>query len=182
MTMHTKVLVTARAGLLIGALMLTAGVNAQIEGLKVGVVSVNRLLEQAPQFRSAMEALQEEFAPRQRDLVALQRALQEKTETYERDGAIMAEAERLNLEREIRDGQRDFTRLQGDLNEDANIRQNEELSRLQSTLLQEVQNFSRSAGYDLVVADALYFSTAIDITDDVLEALEISYTSDNEGS
>ena len=81
MTIHIKALVSARAGLLIGALMLAAGANAQIEGLKVGVVSVNRLLEQAPQFRSAMEALQEEFAPRQRDLVELQRTLQEKTET-----------------------------------------------------------------------------------------------------
>ena len=170
MTMHTTALATARVGLLIGALMIAAGASAQIESLKVGVVSVNRLLEQAPQFRSAMQALQEEFAPRQRDLVALQRTLQEKSDTYERDGAIMAEAERLNLEREIRDGQRDFAREQGDLNEDANIRQNEELSSLQRSLLQEVQNFSRSAGYDLVVADALYFSTAIAITDDVLEA------------
>jgi outer membrane protein len=162
--------------------MVAVGASAQIEGLKVGVVSVNRLLEQAPQFRFAMQALQEEFAPRQRDLVALQRTLQEKSDTYERDGVIMAEAERLNLEREIRDGQRDFAREQGDLNEDANIRQNEELSSLQRSLLQEVQNFARSAGYDLVVADALYFSTAIDITDDVLEALEIIYARDNEGS
>lgn len=182
MTMHTTALATARVGLLIGALMIAAGASAQIESLKVGVVSVNRLLEQAPQFRSAMQALQEEFAPRQRDLVALQRTLQEKSDTYERDGAIMAEAERLNLEREIRDGQRDFAREQGDLNEDANIRQNEELSSLQRSLLQEVQNFSRSAGYDLVVADALYFSTAIDITDDVLEALELTYARDNDGS
>jgi outer membrane protein len=180
--MHTTALATARVGLLIGALMIAAGASAQIESLKVGVVSVNRLLEQAPQFRSAMQALQEEFAPRQRDLVALQRTLQEKSDTYERDGAIMAEAERLNLEREIRDGQRDFAREQGDLNEDANIRQNEELSSLQRSLLQEVQNFSRSAGYDLVVADALYFSTAIDITDDVLEALELTYARDNDGS
>ena len=182
MIKHTRALAIARVGLLIGALMVAVGASAQIEGLKVGVVSVNRLLEQAPQFRFAMQALQEEFAPRQRDLVALQRTLQEKSDTYERDGVIMAEAERLNLEREIRDGQRDFAREQGDLNEDANIRQNEELSSLQRSLLQEVQNFARSAGYDLVVADALYFSTAIDITDDVLEALEIIYARDNEGS
>jgi outer membrane protein len=175
-------LATAKAGLLIGALLIATGVSAQVDGLRVGVVSVNRLLEQAPQFRSAMQALQEEFAPRQRDLVALQRSLQEKQETYERDGAIMAEAERLNLEREIRDGQRDLQREQGDLNEDANIRQNEELSKLQRSLLQEVQNFARTAGYDLVVADALYFSTAIDITDDVLEALEANYTSEPDGS
>lgn len=182
MRIQTMVLATAKAGILIGALMIATGASAQVDGLKVGVVSVNRLLEQAPQFRSAMQALQEEFAPRQRDLVALQRSLQEKQATYERDGAIMAEAERLNLEREIRDGQRDFQREQGDLNEDANIRQNEELSKLQRSLLQEVQNFARTAGYDLVVADALYFSTAIDITDDVLEALEANYTSEPDGS
>ena len=182
MRIQTMVLATAKAGILIGALMIATGASAQVDGLKVGVVSVNRLLEQAPQFRSAMQALQEEFAPRQRDLVALQRSLQEKQATYERDGAIMAEAERLNLEREIHDGQRDFQREQGDLNEDANIRQNEELSKLQRSLLQEVQNFARTAGYDLVVADALYFSTAIDITDDVLEALEANYTSEPDGS
>lgn len=180
MRMHNTVLATVRAGILIGALVLAASASAQVEGLKVGVVSVNQLLEQAPQFRSAMQALQEEFAPRQRELVALQRSMQEKQETYERDGAIMAEAERLNLEREIRDGQRDFAREQGDMNEDANIRQNEELSSLQRSLLQEVQNFARTEGYDLVVADALYFSSAIDITDDVLEALELSYSRETE--
>jgi outer membrane protein len=177
--MHNTVLATVRAGILMGALIFVASASAQVEGLKVGVVSVNQLLEQAPQFRAAMQALQEEFAPRQRELVALQRSMQEKQETYERDGAIMAEAERLNLEREIRDGQRDFAREQGDMNEDANIRQNEELSSLQRSLLQEVQNFARTAGYDLVVADAMYFSSAIDITDDVLEALELSYSREN---
>ena len=182
MRVNNKALASARAGLLVIALMVAASAGAQVEGLRVGVVSVNRLLEQAPQFRAAMQALQEEFAPRQRELVAIQMRLQEKQETYQRDGAVMGEAERLNLEREIRESERDFAREQGNLNEDANIRQNEELTKLQRSLLQEVQNFARSAGYDLVVADALYFSTAIDITDDVLQALEESYNSDNEGS
>ncbi|MCZ6476496.1 MAG: OmpH family outer membrane protein, partial [Gammaproteobacteria bacterium] len=109
------------------------------------------------------------------------RSLQEKSDTYERDGAVMGAEERLSLEREIREKQRDFAREQSDLNEDANLRQNEELSKLQRSLLQEVQNFARSANYDLVVADALYFSSAIDITDDVLQALEESYTRENDG-
>ena len=182
MRLDNKALASARAGLLVIALTVAASAGAQVEGLRIGVVSVNRLLEQAPQFRAAMQALQVEFAPRQRDLVAIQMGLQEKQETYQRDGAVMGEAERLNLEREIREAERDFAREQGNLNEDANIRQNEELTKLQRSLLQEVQNFARSAGYDLVVADALYFSTGIDITDDVLQALEESYNSDNEGS
>ena len=182
MRSDNKLLATARAGILVAALMVALSVGAQVEGLRIGVVSVNRLLEQAPQFRAAMQALQEEFAPRQRELVAMQRSLQEKQQTYQRDGAVMGEAERLDLEREIREGERDFAREQGNLNEDANIRQNEELSKLQRSLLQEVQDFARSAGYDLVVADVLYSSSAIDITDDVLRTLEETYNGANEGS
>ncbi len=182
MRINNKVLATARAGILVAALIVALSAGAQVEGLRIGVVSVNRLLEQAPQFRAAMQALQEEFAPRQRELVAMQRSLQEKQETYQRDGAVMGEAERLNLEREIRESERDFAREQSNLNEDANIRQNEELSKLQRSLLQEVQDFARSAGYDLVVADVLYSSSAIDITDAVLQTLEESYNLDNEGS
>jgi outer membrane protein len=155
--------------------------HAQESGMRIGVVNVPRLLEQAPQAQAAMGALQQEFAPRQRDIVAVQRTLQEKQQTYERDGPVMGEAERLNLEREIRDDQRNLEREQNDYLEDLNIRRNEELSKLQRSLLQQVQAYARDVGYDLVVADVLYYSSAIDITDDVLQGLEESF-SDSSGT
>ncbi|HEX9876528.1 MAG TPA: OmpH family outer membrane protein [Gammaproteobacteria bacterium] len=155
--------------------------HAQESGMRIGVVNVPRLLEQAPQAQAAMGALQQEFAPRQRDIVAMQRSLQEKQQTYERDGPVMGEVERLNLEREIRDDQRNLEREQNDYLEDLNIRRNEELSKLQRSLLQQVQAYARDVGYDLVVADVLYYSSAIDITDDVLQGLEESF-SDSSGT
>jgi outer membrane protein len=155
--------------------------HAQESGMRIGVVNVPRLLEQAPQAQAAMGALQQEFAPRQRDIVAMQRAMQEKQQTYERDGPVMGEVERLNLEREIRDDQRNLEREQNDYLEDLNIRRNEELSKLQRSLLQQVQAYARDVGYDLVVADVLYYSSAIDITDDVLQGLEESF-SDSSGT
>lgn len=182
MRMQLTSLVTVRIGLLLGALLVTFTANAQTEGLKIGVVNVTRLLEQAPQAQSAMAALQEEFAPRQRELAASQRSLQEKQETYERDGAVMGETERLNLERDITQEQRDMTRNQNEYIEDLNIRRNEELSNLQRSMLEEVQTYARDAGYDLVVADVLFYSSAIDITDDVLRGLEASFTADDGGS
>jgi Skp family chaperone for outer membrane proteins len=39
-------------------------------------------------------------------------------------------------------------------------------------VLQEVQNYAKSAGLDVVVADALYASPAVDITSQVLSALQ----------
>ena len=122
-----------------------------------------------------MAALQDEFAPLQRDLVAMQTTLQEKQETYTRDASVMGEEERLSLERQIRDEQRDLQRESTELNEDFNLRRNEELGNLQRSLLQEVQDFARTEGYDLVVADVLYYSTAVDITADVLAAIQASH-------
>jgi outer membrane protein len=154
------------------ALLVATAAHAQTSGLKIGVINVPRLLDQAPQAQAAMNALQDEFAPRQRDLVTAQRNLQQKQETLQRDSAVMGEPERLNMEREIRDEQRDLQRQQNEYVEDLNIRRNEELGRLQRSLLQEVQAYARNAQYDLVVADVLYYSAAVDITADVLKALE----------
>jgi outer membrane protein len=172
MTSRTLALI----GLLVGAVLLVGTAHAQSSAMRIGVVNVARLLEQAPQAQAAMSALQTEFAPRQRDIVAIQRALQEKQQTYDRDGQVMGEAERLSLEREIRDGQRDLEREQNDYLEDLNLRRNEELGKLQRSLLQQVQTHARNAGYDLVVADVLYYSSAIDITDEVLRGLEESFS------
>ena len=166
--------ISAWTGLAALFVLLAGAAHAQTSGIRIGVVNVPRLLEQAPQAQSAMAALQEEFAPRQSAIVALQRSLQEKQQTYDRDGPVMGEAERLSLEREIRDDQRNLEREQNDYLEDLNIRRNEELGRLQRSLLQQVQAHARSAGYDLVVADVLYYSTAIDITEDVLRGLQES--------
>ena len=171
----------ARTGLLLGVLLAAFTINAQ-ESLRIGVVNVTRLLEQAPQAQAAMGALQEEFAPRQREIAALQQDLQTKQETYQRDGAVMGETERLNLEREIRDGERDLTREQNEYIEDLNIRRNEELSNLQRSLLEEVQAYAQSEGYDLVVADVLYYSNAIDITDAVLRGLQARISGGDGGS
>lgn len=167
-----------RTLVLIACLLGATQASAQ-ENLKIGVVNVARLLEQAPQAQAAMEALQQEFAPRQRDIVAIQQSLQDKGETLQRDGAVMGEEERVNLERDIRDEQRDLEREQSEYLEDLNIRRNEELSKLQRSLLQEVQAFARGAGYDLVVSDVLFYSSAVDITDAVLQGLEDRYATES---
>jgi outer membrane protein len=84
----------------------------------------------------------------------------------------MSEAERSALEREIRDGLRDLQRADNQLREDVNIRQNEELGTLQRTLVQQVQAYVQNAGYDLVVTDVVYVSDGINITADVIAALQ----------
>lgn len=147
---------------------------AQAQDLKIGVVNFAALVEQSPQAQQIATDIEAEFAGRQRDLMTLQRELQTQQETFQRDSSVMGEQERLNLERQIRDGQRELQRAGNEFREDLNIRQNEEINKLQRSVLQIVQDYAREEEYDLIVAEALYFSSAIDITEDVLEVLQES--------
>jgi len=163
----------ARGGLALLCALLTVGaVQAQNTSIKIGVVNMSQLIEQAPQSQSVMAQLRDEFAPRQRELTSMQTALQTKQETYQRDASVMGAEERANLEREIRDGQRDLQRADNELREDFNIRQNEELTNLQRTIVQQVQTYARGAGFDLVLYEAVYASEAVDITAAVLASFQ----------
>jgi outer membrane protein len=163
--------------LLVAALSIAATIPGAADAqtnLKIGVINVGRLLEQAPQSQAVNAKLQDEFAPRQRELVAKRQALQTQQETFQRDAPVMGEEERLNLERQIRDNQRELQRAENEYLEDLNIRRNEEVNKLQREVLQRVQTYASAQNYDLVVADALYFSNAVDITAAVLAALQQS--------
>ena len=140
---------------------------------KIGVVNVAKLLDESPQARSAMQALQDEFAPRQKDILKQQEDLKGREDKVQRDGDVMAEAERRNLERELRDAQRELSRKQNEYVEDLNIRRNEELGRLQRSLMQEVETFAKAQGYDLIIGDGVLYATgAVDVTAQVLQRLE----------
>ena len=149
---------------------------ANAQEVKIGVVNIQQLMEQAPQSRVAMEALDEEFQPRQREIVARQTELQELNDKVQRDLAVMGETERRNAEKELRDLQREVTRLRNEFGEDLNLRRNEELGILQRSLLKEVQDYAQAAGYDLVVGDGVLFaSSAVNITENVLRAMEANF-------
>ena len=148
-----------------------SGALAQTQA-KIGFVNVSRLLAEAPQAQAASAALETEFASRRRDLENQQRDLKTREEKLQKDGAVMAENERRNAEKTLRDGQRELARKQNEFLEDLNVRRNEALGQLQRAVVQEIQVYAKSAGFDMVVADALYASPALDITAQVLAALQ----------
>lgn len=157
---------------MLGAIALPAAAQE----IKIGVVSLPALIERAPQTKAAMDALQEEFAPRQREFLAKQKEFEDLQEKAQKDAAVMGETERRNAEKDLRDLQREVARMQNEFREDLNIRQNEEYGLLQRALLKEVQDYAKQNNYDLIVGDGvLYVSTAINITEQVLRVVEANY-------
>lgn len=158
------------------AVLFSVTVPAVAQELKLGVVNVPVLMEQAPQARAAMAALEQEFQPRSRTIVAKQAEFKELSDKVQRDIAVMGETERRNAEKDLRDLQREVTRLQTEFQEDLDRRRNEELGDLQRSLLKEVQEYAEAAGFDLVVGDGvLYASRTVNITENVLRAMEANF-------
>ncbi|MEO8464885.1 MAG: OmpH family outer membrane protein [Gammaproteobacteria bacterium] len=151
--------------------LVSSAANAQT-ALKIGVINVSRLLEQSPQAEAVTKKLSDEFAPRQRDIQAAQTRVQQQEDRFQKDAPVMGEEERVNLDRQIRDGKRDLQRTQNEYLEDLNARRNEEVGKLQRDVLLKVQDYASAQKFDLVLGDAIYVSKALDITEQVLAVLK----------
>jgi len=141
---------------------------------KIGVVDFQRLAIESPQGKAVMESMRAEFAPRERTLQAQGQAVKAKEEKLQKDGATMSEEQRARAEKDLRDGARDFERAKGEFQDDMNARRNEELSRLQRTIVEEVRTYGKAQGFDLILAQegVIYNASAGDITPAVLAALQ----------
>ena len=156
-------------GLLFGVL---GGAQEASAEVKMGVVNFQKLLEEAPQTKTAMAALENEFAPRRRELLTMQNDLKARDEKLQKEGAVMAEADRAKAEKTLRDQQREFSRKAGEFQDDASTRRNEEIGKVQRYLVTEIQGYANAQGYDLVLGDGVFFAKGpLDITAQVLAVL-----------
>lgn len=145
---------------------------------RIGVVDMQRLLDNAPQISSRRARLEGEFAPRNDVIVKDETRLEEMEQRLLRDGDIMTETERDTLDREIRGLRRDITRAKEDLNEDLQFRLNQELQAVDEEIYQAIRDLAKEQEFDVVLQTPLpYYSDAIDITDEALAKLRSQFES-----
>jgi outer membrane protein len=158
------------AGLLAVAAVYSGSVQAE---MKIGFVDTAKLMEAAPQVKAANSKIEAEFGPREKELVALQREIQNLEDRLSRDGTVMSESERSKLERQILGKRRDLKRAQEEFRDDLNIRRNEVLTKLQKDMYDAVVTFAKEQNFDLILSQGVVFSSdRIDITDSIAAKLK----------
>lgn len=146
-------------------------------GQKIAFVNQAKLLQKAPQAESARSKLQKEFAKRDKSLVSLQKKIQSSATKLQKDAAILSASELNKLKRKITLLRRDLERDKAAFKEDLSIRQNEELVKLQKSVLKSIQTIAKKENYDLIISDGvIYASKQIDITDKILAQLKKQYS------
>jgi outer membrane protein len=141
--------------------------------VKLGVVNVALLLEKAPQAKVADAQLKNEFAPQQAELKGLAGQLEKQQSTYQKNKAVMSEAQKVTKEREIGMLTREIQRRRNDVQELLNLRRNEELAKLQTIVNDAIKAIGIKQSFDLILYEGIaYTNNRIDVTEDVLKHLE----------
>lgn len=159
--------------ILIGVAMATAFAAPVMAEVKIGVVDYARLFEESPQAKALKDALTAEFSPRLQALVNQEQALKARNDKFQKDSATMTADQKSKAEKELRDGIRDLERKKAELQDDSNAKRQEEMNKLQRTLIIEVREYAKAQNYDVVLADGVIYNTpTVDITGAVLQALQ----------
>jgi outer membrane protein len=154
----------------LAALLLAAPAMAE---LKIGVVDYARLFEESPQAKVVRDGLQAEFGPRLQQLVTQDNALKAKGDKLQKDVATMTPDQRAKAEKELRDSARELERKKSELQDDSNAKRQEEMNKLQRSLISEVRDYAKSQNFDIVIADGVIYATpTVDITAQVLQAMQ----------
>jgi outer membrane protein len=140
---------------------------------RIAAVNVSRLMENAPQAKTASDRIKAQFADREKKLVEEQAAIRKLEEQYRRDKDVVSAAERQKLENTLREKVREFKRKSDAFAADFSEARNQALNSLQSDIFKAIVEIAEKENYDLVVSESvLYASKKIDITDKVITRLQ----------
>ncbi len=154
------------------AVMLAAfAVSAQAVEMKIGFVNTERVFREAAPAKRAQQKLEREFAARNAELATLEKKGRDLQAELERENVTIPESARRDKERQLADISRDFQRKQREIREDLNLRRNEELASVQERATRVINQIAEQEHYDLIVQEAVFAASRIDITDKVIKAL-----------
>jgi outer membrane protein len=163
-----------RLGLVwIGVACAAAAVSpALADDYKIGVIHVERILQQSRPAKAAHDRIEQAFKARDTDIARREQQVRGAAADLEKSRASLPADERASRERALEVQTRDVQRLRQQFAEDLRARQFEELDKLKERLDKVLTGYAKERQYDLILQDALFVGRAVDITDDVIKALD----------
>ena len=156
---------------LIAVMLGVAASAAAAADMKIGFVNTERVFREAAPAKRAQQVLEREFSNRNTELAKLEKQGRDLQTDLERENVTLPEAQRREKERQLADISRDFQRKQREIREDLNLRRNEELARVQERATRVINQIAEQEKFDLILQEAVFASSKIDITEKVIRAL-----------
>lgn len=151
--------------------------SAGAQQLRIAYVDMKQVLDNAPQVLAGRAILDREFRARN-DTIEMDEFRAETLEARLQQ-ADMSSDSTLLVERELRELRRNISRRKEDLRDELSFRRTEEVQRLEEEINVAVQEIALRNGFDLIISSpVVYASPDLDITDLILEQLEVEFAAD----
>lgn len=159
--------------LMFGLLLATIAVSAGAQTPRIGVVDVDRLVNESPQASRARTSMAKQFARRKNELEAASENLRQDMERLNRDGSMMSDDDRARLQTRIRERQRELQMRQGQYNDDVGEAEQKEFKQMRADIRRVIDAYAREQDFDLMLGDGVLYATdAVDVTDEILDRLQ----------
>jgi outer membrane protein len=159
--------------ILAAALALAAPAAAQT---KIAVINTQRAVLETAEMKKAAADLEAKYKPQQAEIEKRSKELQAIQEKLS-DASKLKPEEAAELQADGQRKQRALQRLTEDVQADVDRERNEILQRGGQRMQQVVARLAEEKGLDLVIdaSDAVFFKTALDITQDAIAAYDKQY-------
>ena len=158
----------------LSALLSVPMLGVQAQELKVGYVSLERVLRDSNAAKAAQAKLEAEFGKRERELSDMANRLKAAQDKLEKEGPTLTQSELSRRQRDLVEQDRDFQRRRREFQEDIQVRKGEELQAVVERANRVVKDIFEREKFDLILQDAVHASPRVDITKRVVDALNAS--------
>jgi outer membrane protein len=159
------------------SLVLALSWPAAAQELRVGYVDMKAVLDSAPQVVAGRAKLDQEFRARN-DAIEMDELRVGALEARLAQGDLSSD-NRIQVERDLRELRRNVTRRKEDLRDELSFRRTEEVQSLEEQINIAVREIAQRNGFDLIVSSpVIYANPDLDITDLILEQLEVEFAAD----
>ena len=158
-------------------LFLFASANVMAAGSpKIGFVSVEKILTDAPQVEAVNESMLERFGGRKTELQEMEKEIKGMQENYKRNELVMTEDKLNELKNNIIAKIQEFKQKEALLQQEVATVRNQELAVLQQSVSSIINDIAKDEKYDLILSEGVvYAAEKLDITDKVLERMKKAF-------
>ncbi|MDH5611800.1 MAG: OmpH family outer membrane protein [Gammaproteobacteria bacterium] len=157
-------------------LMATCSNAMAASELKIGYVSVEKLLTQAPQVEAVNTAMMERFGGKKDELQAMEKEIKTMQENYKRNELVMTEDKLNELKDKLIGKVQAFKQMEATLSQEVSTMRSQELAVLQKSVRDIINDIAKKDNYDLILSEGVVFaSEKLDITETVLAEMKKSF-------
>jgi len=152
---------------------------APASATKVAVIDFRTAITSTAEGRQVSAELQSQFSARQADLESISKQMEDIQDRVRKGDRTISDDERARLQRQYQRLQQQLQRKQEEFQQDLNDAQEDAFKRMGAKMQEVVGRYARENGLGVVVdpsqAGVIYFSTQLDVTQDMIRLYDQAY-------